>query len=86
MNIVREFVVNVKLLVLIKLCLHDACCKVRLAEHLSGNILEFLTIEFAHSKWFKQGEALYILLFNFVVGCTVKIPVTVSPGGVVRGQ
>jgi hypothetical protein len=56
-NILKEFGVPMKLVRLIKMCLNETYCNVRIGKHLSDS--------FPIQNGLKQGDALSPLLFNF---------------------
>jgi hypothetical protein len=57
-NILVEFVVPMKLVRLIKMCLNETCSKVRIGKHLSDSL--------------KQGDALSPLFFNFALEYAIR--------------
>jgi hypothetical protein len=64
-NILKEFWVPTKLVRFIKMCLNEACSKVRIGKHLSDS--------FPIQNGLKQGDALPPLLFNFVLEYAIRI-------------
>jgi retron-type reverse transcriptase len=50
--------------VLIKMCLNETCCKVRIGKHLSDS--------FTTQNGVKQGDALSPLLFNFALEYVIR--------------
>jgi hypothetical protein len=58
-NILIEFGIPMKLVTLIKMCLHETYSKIRTGEYLSHN--------FSIQNGLKQGDGLSPLLFNFAL-------------------
>jgi hypothetical protein len=58
-NILIEFGIPLKLVRLVKMCLNEACSRVRVGKHLSD--------VFPIKNGLKQGDALSPLLFNFAL-------------------
>ena len=63
-NILTEFGIPMKLVILIKMCLNDTYSRVRRGKHLSDI--------FRISDGLKQGDALSPLLFNFALECAIR--------------
>jgi hypothetical protein len=63
-NIMIEFVVPLKPVRLIKMCLNENCNKLRISKHLSDN--------FPIQNGLKQGDALWPLFFNFVLEYDIR--------------
>jgi hypothetical protein len=63
-NILIEFGVPIELVRLIKICLNETYCKVRIGKHLSDN--------FPIQNYLKQGDALSPLLLNFALKYAIR--------------
>jgi hypothetical protein len=63
-NILIEFGVPMKLVMLIKMCLNETYSKVHIGKHLSDS--------FSVQNGLKQGDALSPLLFNFALEYAIK--------------
>jgi hypothetical protein len=63
-NILIEFLVPMKLVRLIKMCLNETYSKVRIGKHLSDN--------FPTQNGLTQGDVLKPLLFNFTLGYAIR--------------
>jgi hypothetical protein len=63
-NILIEFGIPMKLVRLIKICLSETYCRVRLGKHLSDT--------FPIKNGLKQGDALSPLHFNFASECAIR--------------
>jgi hypothetical protein len=58
-NILIEFGIPLKLVRLVKMCLNEACSRVRVGKHLSDT--------FRIKNGLKKGDSLSPLLFNFAL-------------------
>jgi hypothetical protein len=63
-NILIEFVIPMKLVRLIKICLNETYSKVHIGKHLSGN--------FPIQNGLRQADALWPLLFNFALEYAIR--------------
>jgi hypothetical protein len=63
-NILIEFGIPMKLVMLIKMCLSETYSRIRVGKHLSDT--------FHFKNCLKQGDALSPLLFNFALGYAIR--------------
>jgi len=63
-NILTEFGILMKREELIKTCLNESYSRVRVGKHLSDM--------FSLRNGLKQGDAIKLLLFNFVLDCAIR--------------